>query len=251
MLSPTNSKAARPFAAFDIDGTVIRWQLYHAIVHELSKDSKTGDDLDVTISKARMTWKKRSSSDSFKQYEHTLVHAYHDSLGSISHGQYEAAVDKVFNTYKDQVYTYTRDLIKNLKKRGYLIFAISGSQQEILEKLAEYYGFDDVVGAKYSQDKAGNISSLISSPATSDKGAHLKELVKKHQASFSGSYAVGDSASDAAMLKLVENPIAFDPDKDLYDIAVANKWKIVLERKNMVYELQPNKGNYQLKPWQL
>ena len=48
------------------------------------------------------------------------------------------------------------------------------------------------------------------------------------------------------MLKLVDNPIAFNPTAELYEQAVKNKWKIVIERKNMMYTLEPNDDNYRL-----
>ncbi len=30
---------SQPFAVFDIDGTIIRWQLYHALADELAKEN--------------------------------------------------------------------------------------------------------------------------------------------------------------------------------------------------------------------
>jgi phosphoserine phosphatase len=45
---------------------------------------------------------------------------------------------------------------------------------------------------------------------------------------------------------LVENPIAFNPEKKLFDYAQGKNWKIVLERKNMVYELENKNGQYEL-----
>ena len=61
-----------------------------------------------------------------------------------------------------------------------------------------------------------------------------------------GSVAVGDSASDVSMMELVELPIALNPEKKLYEHAKKRSWKIVLERKNMVYELEATDGNYRL-----
>jgi len=45
---------------------------------------------------------------------------------------------------------------------------------------------------------------------------------------------------------MVEKPIAFNPDKELYEIAAKTSWKIVLERKNMIYELEKDSGRYEL-----
>jgi phosphoserine phosphatase len=66
--------------------------------------------------------------------------------------------------------------------------------------------------------------------------------VEKYGATFAGSIAIGDSESDIAMLELVERPIAFNPSKGLFKEAQKQGWPVVLERKNMIYELE-NRGN--------
>jgi phosphoserine phosphatase len=48
------------------------------------------------------------------------------------------------------------------------------------------------------------------------------------------------------MLKLVENPTAFNPEKKLFDHAAKQGWKIAIERKNVSYELERADGKYQL-----
>jgi HAD superfamily hydrolase (TIGR01490 family) len=235
----------RPFAVFDVDGTVIRWQLYHAIVHELGKMGLLSPDANERIKQARLTWKKRSHTDSFRDYEITLVDAYHEAKANIDATVHDQAINRVFEHYKDQVYTYTRDLIRSLKAQGYFLMAISGSQQEIVEKLGEYYGFDVVVGTIYEHTPDGKLGAMLSSPVKGrGKGPILQELIKTHHLTFGGSYAVGDSKSDAAMLELVEHPIAFNPDKALFDIAREHGWPMVVERKNVIYTLKPQDEHF-------
>jgi HAD superfamily hydrolase (TIGR01490 family) len=240
----TSHASPRKFAVFDIDGTIIRWQLYHAIVHELAKMGAMGPEADARIKQARMTWKQRLHHDSFHEYEHVLIDEYHAARQMIKASDFDAAVDTIFETYKDQVYTFTRDLIKKLKGEGYLLFAVSGSQQEIIEKLGAYYGFDEVVGARYSRTDAGMLGPTEDSPVLSGKGPALQALIDKHNVTLEGSYAVGDSLSDAAMLEMVEHPIAFNPDDNLYQRARSEGWDIVIERKNVSYHLKNSDGTY-------
>lgn len=232
----------RPFAVFDIDGTVIRWQLYHGIVHELGKRGIIPSDSTSAVNNARMTWKKRANSDSFGQFEHEFVHTFQDSLAHIAVSDYLDVVDKVFEEHKDQVYTYTRDLIQDLKSKGYVLFTISGSQHEIIEKLGRYYGFDDYVGASF---KAKN--GFFTRPdreVFGRKGELLRELISKHNVTSQGSIAVGDSESDIAMFEMVETPLAFNPTAGLYTVAKQKGWDIVVERKNVVYQLRQVAGRY-------
>ncbi len=223
------------FAVFDIDGTLIRWQLYHAVTHELGKRGHLPKGSLDRLHESRMVWKNRNSQDAYHQYEAAVVDVFQTALSGISAEAYDQAVTEVFGQYKDQVYTYTRNLITSLKSDGYLLFAISGSPQELLDKLAAHYGFDDVVGPRY--ERSGEAFSGNVELAHTRKGQILKELVEKHHATWQGSIAVGDSPSDIAMLELVEHPIAFNPTKDLYELAKEKSWKIVVERKNVVYEL--------------
>jgi HAD superfamily phosphoserine phosphatase-like hydrolase len=155
-----------------------------------------------------------------------------------------AAVESVFDEYKDQTYTYTRDLIRSLKEQGYMLFAISGSQQEIVSKFAEYYGFDDAIGAHLEQ-LDGKFTGKIETPALG-KQAALKKLLTRHEVTHDGSIAVGDSESDIALLEAVEQPIAFNPSAGLFKIAKEKGWKVVLERKNVVYQLNLENDRYYL-----
>lgn len=233
----------RPFAVFDIDGTLIRWQLYHAIADEIIK--KYGDrQLHDTIKLARMDWKRRTHPESFKTYETRLVEAYEQVLRNISVQKFEKVAATVFNEYKDQVYRYTRDLIKELKAKDYLLFAISGSQIEIVKMMADFYGFDDYIGTIYEHDGKNFTGNVTVHKA----GKHLilDSLVRKHKADYSGSVAVGDSEGDITMLEAVDQPIAMNPSRLLFEHARQNGWKIIVERKNMIYQLEPKNGSYVL-----
>lgn len=234
----------RKFAVFDIDGTLIRWQLYHAIVDKLANQGLLGEGAKEQLKTSRAIWKNREHRDAFAQYEKVLVGIYESSISSVAPSDFDALVDKVIDKYKNQVYTYTRDLIKKLQKEDYFLLAISGSHHELVERLAKYYGFNDCIGTRY--ERIGNKFSGEKFVASFDKATVLKGLIEKHSLSLEGSYAVGDSHSDAAMLGIVDNPIAFNPDLKLFETAKKNNWPIVVERKNVVYKLNPKNNQYHL-----
>jgi HAD superfamily hydrolase (TIGR01490 family) len=232
------------FAVFDIDGTLIRWQLYHAIADNLVKLGYIAPVKYQAIKDARMIWKRRESSESFKQYELELIKLYENLLTEITVEQFEKTAQSVFEEYKDQVYTYTRDLIRKLKADGYLIFAISGSQIQVIEKIATHYGVDDFA-ARVDKHTNGHFTGQSTTPIF-NKDQVLQDLAKQHNASFEGSIGIGDSSSDIKMLEIVERPIAFNPERKLFEHARTKGWKVVVERKNMIYELEDKDGKYQL-----
>lgn len=234
----------RKFAVFDIDGTLIRWQLYHAIADELAKSGHIDAETYTAIREARSAWKKRTHDDSFKAYEEQLVIAYRLLLTKLTVPRFELAAAAVFKEYKDQVYVFTRDMIKDLKKRGYVLLAISGSQSEIVEKIADYYGFDDFVGSYYHRSKGRFTGKIDLTVYSKDKV--LSELIAKHNLALKGSIAVGDSTSDIPMMKLVDHPIAFNPEKNLLAHAQKTGWEVVVERKNVIYKLEQSGDVYVL-----
>ncbi len=236
---------SRSFAVFDIDGTLIRWQLYHAIVDALAHQGIIAPNLHQKVRTSRLAWKRRTHLESFKDYEKSLVVAYEQVLTQITIKQYEQAVQAVFDEYKDQVYRYSRNLIRDLRKQNYLLFAISGSQQEVIAKIAAYYHFDDFVGTAYEQ--ANNRFTGKKASHLGSKHLILQTLVDKHQAGWQGSLAIGDSESDISMLEAVERPIAFNPTRALFEQAKQKGWPVVIERKNMIYELAPKDRGYWLK----
>jgi HAD superfamily hydrolase (TIGR01490 family) len=234
----------KKFAVFDIDGTLIRWQLYHAIADALAKRGYADPKAYQAVRDARMHWKRREESESFKTYESHLVKFYHQLLENLSVAHFTEAADSVFDEYKDQVYVYSRDLIAKLKTDGYLLFALSGSQLEIVEKIAQYYGFDDYVGTTY--ERSGKFFTGTSIAHLGKKDEVLAKLAARHRVDMKGSIGVGDSAGDISMLGAVSHPIAFNPEKKLFDYATIRGWEIVIERKNMVYKLERENGKYQL-----
>lgn len=234
--------SGRKFAVFDIDGTLIRWQLYHSVADTLARLGQIDPKLHQSIKDARMVWKRREGQ--FADYERLVVEVYDKVITSLSRPQFEAAAQAVFEEYKDQVYTFTRDLIAKLKAEGYILFAISGSQAEIVKLIADYYRFDDYVGSVYEY-KNGHFTGAVN-VASWHKDMVLTELAVKHNVTFTGSIAVGDSHSDIKMLEMVEKPIAFNPENKLFKHASKKGWMIVIERKNVIYQLESKDGQYQL-----
>lgn len=234
----------RPFAVFDIDGTLIRWQLYHVMVDKLAASGALGPDAKKQLREARMTWKRREHEESFKEYERLMVQLYESALQTLKTDAFDMFITEIIDEYKDQTYVYTRNLLRQLKKEGYLLLIISGSHHELIEQIGQYYGFDDWIGTRY--ERTGSSFSGNKRIPSHDKAAVLREFIDKHGLSIEGSVGIGDSKSDIPMLEIVERPIAFNPDKELFECAKKSGWKVVVERKNMIYELKDEDGTYVL-----
>ena len=233
----------RPYAVFDIDGTLIRWQLYHALADAMAKKNLIDSQQYQSVIMARNAWKARSSLNSFNDYEQLLITQITSLIAGVNYEAFKTVCLEVVSRYQSQVYTFTRDLIASLKQQNYLVFAISASPIELVKLIADYYEFNDYAASSFEvidNQLTGN-EEVLYGPA---KTVSLKQMIKLHKASQTNSIAVGDTIGDIGMLELADEPIAFNPSSELYDRAINKGWKIVIERKNMVYHLNYNHGQY-------
>jgi HAD superfamily hydrolase (TIGR01490 family) len=232
----------KKFAAFDIDGTIARNSLFFQIVDELIAQghipSKARKELDDLYAK----YQKRSHPLAFAEYSQRSVDILFANIHTLSSVNYRKAVDAVISRSGDHVYTYTRDLVHKLKSEGYFLIALSGSELYAVERFTESFGFDLAIGERY-EEKDGHLTGN-SEEIFKKKDVFLKKFVEEHDLTYKDSYAVGDSLADAKMLKLVDNPIAFNPEDRLYEKAIEQGWKIVVERKSVIYELEEKSGSY-------
>lgn len=241
----TKTSVTKPFAAFDIDGTLFRSGLYREVAFELVRMGAVPESILKKIADKENAWKQRAHGSAFAEFDQAVVDAFDKRLPRLKIAYFDLAAERVIKAHKDNVYVYTRDLVQELKKKGYFLIAISGSQLEVVEPFAQHYGFDTWVGQTFERGDeyfTGHIRKTHEG-----KGKHLQRLIKRHKLSTKDSIAVGDSIGDIEMLSLAERPIAFNPESNLYEIAEKNGWDIVIERKNLIYEMRKEYDQYRLR----
>ncbi len=133
---------------------------------------------------------------------------------------------------------YTRDLAHRLKEAGYHIIAISGSPQEILNLFLKPLGFDRAWGTVLAQDDSGIYTGEVLQDPFKNKRRVLEAFLEEADVSLEGSVGVGDTLSDVGFLEMVQTPIAFNPNRSFFEVAQQWGWPIVVERKDVIYNLQ-------------
>ena len=231
----------KKFAVFDIDGTLYRWQLYHELVQLLALEDILPNDVYRELDARWNKW--RGGEISFDDYEHFVVQSMVKNLPSIPVTTFENACVEIVKRSAHKTHHYPRQLLKTLKDQDYTIIAITGSQQELIDRFGRQYGFDIVVGAVYERD-GNHFTGRIERPTIGKKAEILQALVADNDLSWQDSIAIGDSDGDAALLEVVERPIAFNPSTGLFERAQHEGWPIVIERKNIAYRLE--KGEHGL-----
>ena len=132
---------------------------------------------------------------------------------------------------------YTRDMARRLKEAGYHLIAISGSPQEILDLFLKPLGFDRAWGTVLAQDEGRYTGEVLQDPFK-NKRQVLEEFLEEADVGLEGSVGVGDTLSDVGFLEMVRTPIAFNPNRRFFEVARQRGWPIVVERKDVIYNLQ-------------
>ena len=222
-------------AVFDVDGTLYRWQLFHELVEELTLADVFPDNTFREIDTAWNDW--RGGNMHFHGYESLVVETLMKYLPLIPVATFEAVCDKVVAQSSHKLHAYPKQLLKQLREQGYTIVAISGSQQELLDRFAKKHGIDIAIGAVYER-RDGHFTGETSRMTIGRKAVIFEEVVRDHGFTLDNSVAIGDSDGDVELLSAVEKPIAFNPSEGLFEHAKTAGWPIVIERKNIAYKLE-------------
>jgi HAD superfamily hydrolase (TIGR01490 family) len=236
LMGMSDMQEQQPVAVFDIDGTVFRSSLLIELVEVLIEKEVFPREAREGYASAHEEWLNRNG-----EYETFIkkvieVFIYH-SKGQL-YGDVADAAGEVIEAKKGRTYRYTRDLIKELKGKGYFILGISHSPKFIVDGFGYELGFDKTYGIFYETGASDRFTgALADEHLIMNKSAILKRALEKDHLTLKGSYGIGDTESDISMLDLVETPIAFNPNRLLYRHAQKNKWKVVVERKDVIYEI--------------
>lgn len=226
----------RSVAAFDIDGTTFRSSLLIELVDRLIENDIFPKEARAEFEDERIKWLDRKGD--YEKYINKVVGVFGKRIKGIPFGTVADIAGEVVEEKRNRVYRYTRDLIKDLKKKGYFLLAISHSPKFIVDGFGFELGFDKVYGTFYATGASGNFTGEIEDKdIIFNKAAVLTRAVRKENLSLKKSVAVGDTESDIAMLEMVDRPIAFNPNQELYAHAKRRGWEVVVERKDVIYTL--------------
>jgi HAD superfamily hydrolase (TIGR01490 family) len=219
---------------FDIDGTIFRSSLLIELTDALIQEGVFPSKTRKTYKQALDNWVNRSGS--YQEYLDTAIEAFIENIKGVKYKDFSKISEKVIAFHGERNYKYTTDLIKKLKKKNYFILAISGSPYRVVKGFAEKLGFDKAYGRVLEIEKGKFIGKVLYSELIENKDKILKRAIEKENLTLKGSVGVGDTETDISFLKMVDNPICFNPNKNLYNYAKKKGWEIVVERKDVVYK---------------
>jgi HAD superfamily hydrolase (TIGR01490 family) len=226
----------KKLAIFDIDGTIFRKNLQFELINELSWMNIFPRKVRDQIVALYTSWLEHKGT--YEQYRQGLVELYEKNICGCKLSDVQSASKVVVSFHQDRTYIFAEQIIAKLREEGYHMIAISGSPIEVVKAFnSSHLKFDAVFGSVYEINEQGAYTGKSLYEPVKDKGNLLKQYAYEHRLTLEDSYGMGDTESDASFLELVENPIAFNPNNNLKEIAQQNGWRIVVEKKDVVYDM--------------
>jgi HAD superfamily hydrolase (TIGR01490 family) len=231
-------------AIFDIDGTIFRSSLIIELFNELVRRGVYPLSAKLEVERNYLKWLNRKGH--YNDYLMKLVRVFYQNIAGCTVRQIEPAVKAVIAWQKDRVHRYPRQLIKDLRAKGYFIVVVSNSPEPMVKRFAAAMNFDAAIGHILEiQDGVYTGHSILNGVvqpgmAWMDKVAILDRFIadRKLRVDMEHSVMIGDSEGDLPLLSRVGIPITFNPSLPLAKIAKKRGWRIVVERKDVVYDIK-------------
>lgn len=225
---------SKHIAVFDIDGTIFRKNLAFELINELAWMKIFRRSVRDELVRLYTRWLDHKGT--YEEYRMALVKLYLENIQGCRREDIIKASRIVVPFFKDRTYIFADNLIAELRKKHYHIIAVSGSPVEIVEEYNKYLKFDAVFGSVYRTGKDGVYTGETIFEPTVHKGHVVKQYVAENSLTLKDSYGIGDTESDAKFLEIVDNPVAFNPNLNLRTIAEKKGWRIVIEKKDVIYD---------------
>ncbi len=226
----------RKVAIFDIDGTIFRSSLLIELVEVLIELGLFPVKVRAEYEREKVRWLDRKGD--YESYIMAVVGVFLKNIKGMPYREFMRASELVVARYRHRTYIFTEKLIKDLKKDGYFLLAISQSPKGTLDLFCKEIGFDKTYGRLYETGATECFTgNIMDEHLIANKAAIVRRAVEKEGLTLAGSVGVGDTEGDISFLELVDRPICFNPNLKLYRHAKRMNWETVVERKDVIYEL--------------
>ncbi len=224
-------------AVFDVDGTIFRSSLFIQLVNLMVLEGVFPKSVKKKYEEQYEEWQNREGG--YSEYIEAMVQAFYKNIKGVHYGDFAELSKRVVENQAKHTYRYTRQLVKNLKKDGYYLLAVSHSPKTILDFFCPTLGFDKSYGMVFELGAEDRFTGEVADKhLIFNKANIVKRAVEKENLTLNGSIGVGDTESDVSMLEMVERPICFNPNSQLYKQARIREWSVVVERKDVIYKVQ-------------
>lgn len=118
--------------------------------------------------------------------------------------------------------------IKKAKLEGYHLVLLSGAYANLLNLVAQEFAVDTVIAVEITyKNNIFDHEREVPFIDGQSKLALLKQRFANEEIDWQSSCSYGDSYSDLAVMAIVGQPVAVNPDKGLYSYVQENNWRVI------------------------
>ena len=214
-------------AVFDFDGTLYPYETLPFLCKQLKTQSRiTYYRIMASLVLLYLVYKMKIISGEVirKKALFTFIKSFR--------GQREEEISAFFhNAYQLMKKDLNPEVVREaetLKAAGYMLVVVSGACKPLVEFLGKDLGFQWVIGTEFPfKEGMFKDEEDITYISGKNKAEALLNTLSSEKINFEDSFAFADSYSDINILEMVGNPVAVNPEKELYRVAVEKKWKVM------------------------
>jgi len=121
-----------------------------------------------------------------------------------------------------------RALIREHEEKGDTLLIITATNGFVTYPIAERLGIAHIIAPHPEVIDGRYTGKTVGIPSFQDgKVTRLRDWMKEHSHELEGSYFYSDSHNDLPLLRLVDHPVAVDPDDTLRATAESNGWPVI------------------------
>jgi HAD superfamily hydrolase (TIGR01490 family) len=213
-------------ALFDLDHTLIPFDSGGAFTRFLVERG----DLTPEVEAGYQDWCRKYATGGFDVLE---VHRFLvGAIGRIPPPALAAALRDFESTLAARVPLRTRALVHEHSKVGHVCALVTATARFIAEPFARVLGIENVLASEPALDANGCYSGELVGPACfrEHKRTHVDRWLQGRGLSWEKlerSWFYSDSSHDLALLQVVTEPVAVDPDPQLAAIAAERGWRVL------------------------
>lgn len=122
----------------------------------------------------------------------------------------------------------SRDLLAHHRQQGDQLLIITATNGFVTFPIADMLGVEHIIAPIPEIVNDEYTGGIIGVPSfQGGKVTRLEQWLQEQQANLSGSYFYSDSHNDLPLLRVVDHPVAVDPDSTLQRVAEEQQWPII------------------------
>jgi len=120
------------------------------------------------------------------------------------------------------------DLVNKHRQQGDTLLVITATNRFVTEPIVELFGIENLLATDPEQISTGYTGKVAGTPCfQGGKVERLNTWLEETGHSLDGAWFYSDSHNDLPLLKMVDNPVAVDPDDMLCSHASKAGWPII------------------------